>query len=66
MFVSAFFPITDLREVSKVMISKAILVRKPWNAVSIDLKPILVQLLCLSTLNANHFSSETTYFDDEE
>ena len=52
----------DLGEVDKVVISKVIPLGKPWNYVIIDLKLNLIQLLCLNTLNTDHFPLKTKYF----
>ena len=56
MFHGSFFTMTDLPEVGKVMISKVILLAKPRNSVSTDLRLTLIQFLCLNILNAHKFS----------
>ena len=64
MFQGRFLTTTDLPEVGKVMICKVILLARPGNSVSIDLKLTLIriQLLCLDTLNVYQFSLRSIYF----
>ena len=49
--------------IGKVMISKVIPLEKPGTSVSINLMLTFIELLCLSTLNANPFSLKTKYFE---
>ena len=62
MFQGRFFTPTDLPEVGKVMIFEVVLLERPWNSVSIDLRLTLIQFLCLNTLNAYLFSLRSIYF----
>ena len=62
MFQGRFFTTTDLPEVGKVMIFKVILLDRPWNSVSMDLRLTSIQFLCLNTLNAYQFSLRSIYF----
>ena len=48
------------------MVSKAMALKKPRDSVNVDLKLNLIQLLCLNTLSANHFSLKTKYCDNAE
>ena len=65
MFLSVFSTI-DLREEGKVMASRAIPIKEPWNPVSVDLKLNLIQFLCLNTLSADNFLLKIKYFDNAE